>query len=62
VHQAIAAIFTIDQAKNESHGTNSIVDYLTKIAPVCFVRISPWTKIDFVGPEIGFLNLAVSGS
>jgi hypothetical protein len=54
VHQASPAIFTIDQAENECHGTNSIVDYLTKIAPVCFGRISLWTKIDFVGPEIGF--------
>jgi hypothetical protein len=62
MHQAGPAIFAIDEAKNECHGTNSVVDCMTKIAPVCFVRISLGTKIDFVGPEIGFRRrLSIGG-
>jgi hypothetical protein len=36
------------------HGTNSVVDYATKIAVLCFRPISSGEEIDFDGPEFGF--------
>jgi hypothetical protein len=54
IQDAGPAVFAIDQAKNDLHGTNSVVDYATKIAALCFRLVSSGTKIDFDGPEIGF--------
>jgi hypothetical protein len=52
--EASPAIFEINQTKNERHGINSIVDYATKIAGLCFKSISSGDEIDFVGRENGF--------
>jgi hypothetical protein len=52
--EASPAIFAIDQVKNDCHGTNSIVDYLAKIAALCFRRISSGYEIDFADAKIGF--------
>ena len=52
--EAGPAVFAIDQAKNDLHGTNSVVDYATKIAALCFRPISSGDEIDFDSPEIGF--------
>jgi hypothetical protein len=40
LQQAGPAIFAIDQAKNDGHGINSVVDYPTRIAALCFKPIS----------------------
>ena len=45
MQEAGPAIFAIDEAKNECHGTNSIVDCITKTA-------APVLRADFVGREI----------
>jgi hypothetical protein len=45
VQEAGPAIFAIDEAKNECHGTNSIVDCMTKTAALVL-------RADFVGREI----------
>jgi hypothetical protein len=52
--EASPAVLAIDQAKNDLHGTNSVVDYATKIAVLCFRPISSGEEIDFDGPEFGF--------
>ncbi|HET7889073.1 MAG TPA: hypothetical protein VFL62_22830 [Bradyrhizobium sp.] len=52
--EASPAIFAVDQAKDDVHRTNSVVDYGIRIAALCFRPISSGDEIDFAGPEIGF--------
>jgi hypothetical protein len=44
MHQAGPAIFPIDEAKDECHGINSVVDALT-LQPLCFTGISSEAKL-----------------
>lgn len=52
--EAGPAIFEINQAKHECHGINSLVDYATTIAALCFRPVSSGDEIDFAGRENGF--------
>jgi hypothetical protein len=52
--EAGPAVFAIDQAKNDLHGTNSVVDCPIRIAVLCFRSVSSGDEIDFDGPEFGF--------
>src|SRR5579859_555396 len=54
--EAGPAIFAIDQAKNDAHGTNSVVDYPRRIAALCFRPISSADEFDFRKREIGFCS------
>src|ERR1700731_4355969 len=54
------AIFAIDEAKNECHGINSIVDRVPTMQPLRCGPISSQAEIDVVGPENGF-RLITSG-
>src|ERR1700728_5253403 len=54
VQEAGPAIFAIDEAKNECHGINSVVDRMTTMQPLCCGPISSQAEIDVVGPENGF--------
>jgi hypothetical protein len=58
VQETGPAIFAIDEAKNECHGINSIVDRTTTMQPLCCGPISSQAEIDFVGPENGFRGTA----
>src|SRR5271163_4438242 len=58
VQEAGPAIFAIDEAKNECHGINSIVDRMTTVQPLCCGPISSQVEIDVVGPENGFRLIA----
>ena len=40
IQEAGPAVFAVDQAKNDLHRTNSVVDYATILAALCFRRTS----------------------
>src|ERR1700744_1480619 len=50
VRQAGPAIFPIDEAKDQGHGTSSVVDHMSRIAALCFAPISSGGEIGVVGP------------
>jgi hypothetical protein len=54
VLQAGPAIFPINEAKDQGHGTNSVVDRQQKIAALCFAPISWGHEIGVVRPQSGF--------
>jgi len=58
VQETGPAIFAIDEAKNECHGTNSIVDCMTKTAALALQADFVGEEIDVVGPENGFRLIA----
>jgi hypothetical protein len=60
VRQAGPAIFPIDEAKDQGHGTNSVVDCMKRIAALCFMPISSGGEIGVVGPQSGFVDVRES--
>src|SRR5581483_7215431 len=49
------AVFPIDETEDQRHGTNSVVDYPTRIAALCFTSISSGDEIDVVRLKSGFV-------
>jgi hypothetical protein len=58
VQEAGPAIFAIDEAKNECHGINSVVDRVAKTAALVLRADFVGREIDVVGLENGFRQIA----